>query len=142
MMSLVLCFFFSLLLHNADYKCLHSRKHLWKEVVPTERSLSLMSMISHLKQKGLVPHQEYLIPTSLDPMLPFRLMRIISEMLHHYITGKTCWSIFTSWHWNFTMICSQGLKLSSFRSGWSLWEFGKRILCQCNCGRWRTQVLG
>ena len=43
-----------------------------------------MSMTSHLKQKGLVPHQECLIPTSSDPMLPFRLMRIISEMLHHY----------------------------------------------------------
>ena len=43
-----------------------------------------MSMTSHLKQKGLVPDQECSIPTSLDPMLPFKLMRIISEMLHHY----------------------------------------------------------
>ena len=43
-----------------------------------------MSMTSHLKQKGLVPHQECSIPTSLDPILPFRLLRIISEMLHHY----------------------------------------------------------
>ena len=41
-------------------------------------------MISHLKQKGLVPYQECSIPTSLDPILPFRLMRIISGMLHHY----------------------------------------------------------
>ena len=43
-----------------------------------------MSMTTHLKQKGLVLHQEFLIPTSSHPMLPFRLMRIISEMLHHY----------------------------------------------------------
>ena len=52
---------------------------------------------------------------------------------------KTCWSIFTSWHWNSTMVYSQGLELSSLRSGWSLWEFGKRILCQCNCERWRLK---
>ena len=43
-----------------------------------------MSMTSHLKQKGLVPHQECSTPPSSDPILPFRLMRIISEMLHHY----------------------------------------------------------
>ena len=36
------------------------------------------------KKKGLVLHQECAIPTSSDPMLPFRLMRIISKMLHHY----------------------------------------------------------
>ena len=40
--------------------------------------------MSHLNQKGLVPHQECSIPTSSNPMLPFRLMKIISEMLHHY----------------------------------------------------------
>ena len=43
-----------------------------------------MSMTTHLKQKGLDLHQECSIPISLDPMLPFRLIRIISEMLHHY----------------------------------------------------------
>ena len=32
------------------------------------------------KKKGLLPHQECSIPTSSDPMLPFKLMRIISEM--------------------------------------------------------------
>ena len=43
-----------------------------------------MSMTTHLKQKGLVLHQERSIPTSSNPMLPFRLIRIIYEMLHHY----------------------------------------------------------
>ena len=46
-----------------------------------------MLMTSHLDKKGLVHHQECSIPTSLDPMLPFRLMRITSEMLHHYLRG-------------------------------------------------------
>ena len=36
------------------------------------------------KTKRTVHHQECSIPKSSDPMLPFRLMRIISEMLHHY----------------------------------------------------------
>lgn len=46
-----------------------------------------MLMTSHLEQKGLVHHQECLIPTSSDLVLPFRLMRITSEMLHLYLRG-------------------------------------------------------
>ena len=46
-----------------------------------------MSMNHHLDQRGPVHHQAYSTQTSFDPMLPFRHMRSISELLHHYLKG-------------------------------------------------------
>ena len=74
-----------------------------------------MSMTTHLKQKGLVLHQECSIPRSSNPMLPFRLMRIIFEMLHHYwkdlLTNRHFMTLTSK------MVCSQRLELPSLRFG-------------------------
>ena len=52
-----------------------------------EKSRWLMLMTAHPSQKEPDHRQECMIPTSSDPLLPFRPMRIISEKPHHWLKG-------------------------------------------------------
>ena len=117
----------SLVQYDVVWNCLHSREQLWKEVAIKEKSWWLMLMTSPLGQKGPIHHQECVIQTSSDPMLPFRPMRNISEKPHHWLKKLLTSSLST------TPTFPYGLPLKELELP-SLWpwrcvhKLGERIL--------------